>query len=195
MKEVLKINYLWNISSIEQNFIICQIIQQTNKCFLYIHWDTKMKIKRTQKEGPYLTQCLTSFSSIDHLFCLCARFLIPFHLTQMRFSPSTHLLIRLSLETLISIIRIGLPILVELIDLVNSVIFFLSQMTLLKWLTFLLGSQTVILIVLLFWTYFFLLTLVFVLQWLFLDDNCCASHCPSQQLLLGKVLSDLIWLF
>ena len=41
------------------------------------------------------------------------------------------------------IIRSGLPILVELIDLVNSVIIFLSQMTLLKWLTFLLGSQTV----------------------------------------------------
>ena len=39
-------------------------------------------------------------------------------------------------------------------------------MTLLRWLTFLLGSQTVILIVLLFWFYFFLLTLVFLLQWL-----------------------------
>ena len=38
----------------------------------------------------------------------------------MRFSRSTHLLI--SLETLTSIIRTGLPILMELIDLVNSVI-------------------------------------------------------------------------
>ena len=56
----------------------------------------------------------------------------------MRFSWSTHLL--LSLETLTSIIRTGLPTLVELIDLVNSVINFLSQMTLLWWLTF----QTVI---------------------------------------------------
>ena len=36
-----------------------------------------------------------------------------------------------------------------------------SQTTLLKWLTFLLGSQTVILIVQLFWIYLFLLTLVF----------------------------------
>ena len=36
-------------------------------------------------------------------------------------------------------------------------------MTLLRWLTFLLGSQTVILIVLLFWISF--LTLVFALQW------------------------------
>ena len=77
----------------------------------------------------------------------------------------------LSLETLTSIIRTGLPILVELIDLVNSVIIFLSQMTLLRWLTFLRGSQTVILIVLLFWNYFFLLMLVFVLQWLFLPTG------------------------
>ena len=51
----------------------------------------------------------------------------------------------LSLETLTPIIRTGLPILVELIDLVNSVKIFLSQMTLLRLLTFLLGSQTVIL--------------------------------------------------
>ena len=47
------------------------------------------------------------------------------------------------------------------INLVNSVVSFLSQMTLLRWLTFLLGSLTVILIVLLFWIYLFLLMLVF----------------------------------
>ena len=67
---------------------------------------------------------------------------------------------------LTSIIRTGLPIQVELIDLVNSVINFLSQTTLLRWLTFILGSQAVILTVLLFWISFFLLMLVFVLQWL-----------------------------
>ena len=50
----------------------------------------------------------------------------------------------LSFETLMSIIRTGLPILVELIDLVNSVITFPSQMTLL-------GSLTMILTALLFW--------------------------------------------
>ena len=72
----------------------------------------------------------------------------------------------LSLEALTSIIRTGLPFLVELIDLVNSVIIFLSQMTLSRWLTFLFGFQTVILIVLLFWIYLFRLTLVFLLQWL-----------------------------
>ena len=52
------------------------------------------------------------------------------------------------------IIRTGLSILVELIDLVNSVIIFLSETTLITWLTFLLRSQTLILTVLLFWIYF-----------------------------------------
>ena len=103
----------------------------------------------------YFTQCPTSFSSIDHLLQLCAQFLVLFHLTYMRLSRSIHLLMFLSLETLTSVIRTGLPILVKLIHLVNSVIIFLSQMTSLKWLTFLLGSQAVILIVLLFWIYFF----------------------------------------
>ena len=49
---------------------------------------------------------------------------------------------------------------------VNYVIIFLSQITLLRWLTFLFQSQTVILTLLLFWIYLFLLLLVFVLQWL-----------------------------
>ena len=63
-------------------------------------------------------------------------------------------LLFLSLETLTSIMRTGLPILVELINLVNSAIIFLPPMTLLTWVTFLLGSQTVILTVLLFWIFF-----------------------------------------
>ena len=46
----------------------------------------------------------------------------------MRFSRSTHLLMCLPLETLTSILRTDLPIMVELIDLVNSVIiFFISN--------------------------------------------------------------------
>ena len=44
--------------------------------------------------------------------------------------------------------------------------FLLSQMALLKWLTFLLRSLTVTLTVLIFWICFFLFILVFVLQWL-----------------------------
>ena len=55
----------------------------------------------------YFNQCLTSFSSIDHLLRLYARFLILFYLTQMRFYRSTHLLTHLSLETLTSIIWTG----------------------------------------------------------------------------------------
>ena len=54
----------------------------------------------------------------------------------------------------------------ELIDLVDSVIIFLSQMTLLRWLIFLLKFLTVTLTVLLFWISFFLLMLAFVVQWL-----------------------------
>ena len=60
----------------------------------------------------------------------------------------------LSLETLAPIIRTGLLILVELIGLVSSVVIFLSQMTLVGWLTFLLGSQALILTFLLFWISF-----------------------------------------
>ena len=79
------------------------------------------------------------FSSIDHVLRLRACCLILFHLTQIRFSRSTHLLF-LSLETF-NVHH----------NLVNSVIIFLSQMTLLRWSTFLLGFQTAILIVLLLW--------------------------------------------
>ena len=57
--------------------------------------------------------------------------------------------------------------------------FFLSQMTLLKWLTFLLGSLTVSLTVLLFWISFFLLTLAFVLQ-------CLSFHLEILIMLLSQ---------
>ena len=101
-------------------------------------------------EDSYLCFRLALLHSVSYFFflyrlpCLCVPLLILFHLTYMRLSRSTHLLC-LSLETLMFIIRTGLPILTELIDPANSVIMFLSQTTLLRWLTFLLGSQTVIL--------------------------------------------------
>ena len=50
---------------------------------------------------------LASFSSIEYLLHLYGQFLILFHLTQMRFSQSNHLLMCLSLETLTSIIRLN----------------------------------------------------------------------------------------
>ena len=106
------------------------------------------------------------FFSIDYLFRLYARLLILFNLTQMKFSRSIHLLMFLPLETSTFIIRTGSHILVELIDLVNSVIIFLSQMTLLRWLTFQPRSLIVTFTIMLFWIYVFLMTLAFFLQWL-----------------------------
>ena len=53
--------------------------------------------------------------------------------------------------------------------LVNSVVIFLFQTTLLRWLTFLLWYLTLTTTVCLSWNYFFLMTLTFVLQWLSLD--------------------------
>ena len=70
----------------------------------------------------YFTHCLTSFSSINHLL-LCAWFFILFYLTQMRFSLSTPLLMHLSLETLMPIVKTGLHILVELIVFCSTLAF------------------------------------------------------------------------
>ena len=49
-------------------------------------------------------------------------------------------------------------------------------MTLLRWLIFLLRSQTVILKVLLFWIYYFLLMLIFEIQiWISSDFSICST--------------------
>ena len=56
--------------------------------------------------------------------------------------------------------------LVKLTNLVNAAIILLSKTTLLRWLTFLLGSWTVTLDNLALLDFFFLLTLVFALMWL-----------------------------
>ena len=73
----------------------------------------------------------------------------------------------------------------KLTDLQNSVIICLSQMTLLRWLTFLLGSL-ILNVTFLSWIFFFLLTIVFVLQWLSLHWEiliCCLSfHWLSSKL-------------
>ena len=90
----------------------------------------------------------------------------------MKFFWPTHLLIGLSLETLTSIIRTGWPILVELIDLMNNNFPISNDFTQMvnfpNWITDC-DSQTVILTVLLFWISFFLLMLLFVIQWLYLQ--------------------------
>ena len=110
----------------------------------------------------YFTQCLTFFLYQPPSSSLCTIFYSISSNIDEVFSINTSANV-FALETLTSTIRTGLPILAELIDLVNSVIIFLSRMTLPRWLTFLLRFRTVILIVLLFWISFFLM-LVFVLQ-------------------------------
>ena len=79
----------------------------------------------------------------------------------MRFSRPTHRLMCFFLETLTSIIWTDFSILVELTDLVNSVMIFSNDLT---QMVNLLGYLTVILTFLLFWIYLFLLTLVFAPQ-------------------------------
>ena len=107
-------SYAWSRSFCEKRTSCCKGLI-SRKLFRFLHMFST----------GFTSLCLTSFSSIDHLLCLCARYLILFHLTWMRFSRSIHLLVCLSLETLTSITGTGLLTLVELIDLVNSVIIFL----------------------------------------------------------------------
>ena len=118
----------------------------------------------------------------------------------MRRFRSTHLLMFLPLEILTSIIRTRKPLLVELLDLVSSFIIFLSQLTLLRWLFFVLGYLTVNFTVMLFWIYVFLLVLVFVLQWLSLHWKILimSSRFPLTFVKLERecpILSHSLWLF
>ena len=99
---------------------------------------------------------------------------------------------RLSLETLTSIIKTGLSILVELIDLVSSAIIFPSQTTLLRWLTFILAYQAVALKVLLFSISFFLLMLVFILQWLSLHWEILIMLLPQFPLTFHYIYSEML---
>ena len=110
----------------------------------------------------YSTQCLFPLSIT---FFILVFYSILSNIDKvLSINPSANVFVFGALETLMFIIRTGLPILVELIHLVNSVIFFLSQMTLPRLSTFLIRFQTVILIALLLQIYLFLLTLIFVLQ-------------------------------
>ena len=122
-------------------------------------WDLSL----ANSADSYLCLRLALLHSLSYFFFLYQSPSLSLCTDLMRFSRSTHMQTFLSLETLMSIIRAGLPIWMQLIDLVNSTIIFLSQMTLLRWLPFLLGSQTVILTVLVFWIYLFLIP-IFVLQ-------------------------------
>ena len=102
----------------------------------------------------YLCFQLVLLHSVSYFFFLFqspylyVQFLMLFYLTYMRLSWFV-------LGNFNIIIKTGQPILVELIHLVNSALLFLSQMILLRWLTFLLRFLTVSLAVLLFWIYLF----------------------------------------
>ena len=108
-------------------------------------WDISLK----KSEDSYICFRLVLLHSVSYFFylhrsplLLCTVF-YSISSNMDRFSRSTHLLMCLFFETLTSIITTDSPILVELIDLVNSVVMFLSQMTLLRCLTFLVQSLTV----------------------------------------------------
>ena len=107
----------------------------------------------------------------------------------------------LSLETLTSSIKTDLPILVELIDVANSFVIFLCQTTFPRWLTFLLGSQTVILTVVLFWIYFLPVTLClfyngFPSIWKFWSCSYLSFHWLSIIFTTGGPVSlQCLWLF
>ena len=150
----LKLSFT-NICRLHSNFVDCESSLESNSPGIFALCEKTLRILTYVFDWLYFTQCLTSFSSINHLLLCYAQIFILFHLTQMR------LIMCLFLATLTSIIRTGLPILVQLIDLVNSAKIFLSQTTLLRKLTFLLGPLTVTLTALLFQIYFYLLTLVF----------------------------------
>ena len=93
---------------------------------------------------------------------ICMLYIDPLLLFMSACSQSWSPFVILLPPTKYSCITPCLPNLVELIDMVNSVIIVISQMTLLRWLTYLLRSQILILTVLLFSRYLFLLTLIFL---------------------------------
>ena len=64
---------------------------------------------------------------------------------------------------------------------------FLSKTILLRCLTFPLGSQTVIIAVLLFWIYLFLLMLVFVIQWISLHWEILIKLLPQFPLTFHQI--------
>ena len=71
----------------------CMVLQfMGRKDFLLHKANSRKLILMYVFKWLYLTQCLTSFSSINHVLGLYAQFLMLFHLTYMRFSQWTYLL-------------------------------------------------------------------------------------------------------
>ena len=88
-------SYAWSCSLYERRMSFCMGLISRNLCgflLIFLTCFTSLRV-------------FTSFSSINHLLHLYAWFLILFRLTYMRFSRSMHLLMCLSLETLLCIIK------------------------------------------------------------------------------------------
>ena len=121
----------------------------------------------------YFIQCLTYFSFFDHLLHLYAHLLMLFRLTMMRFPWS----ICFSLKNLTAIIGTGKT------DRPDELCYNFPQLTLLKCLTFLLRSLTVTHTALLFWIYFFLLTLVWLLVVQLISLQFPITFCQTQNVM------------
>ena len=112
----------------------------------------------------YFIQCLTSFSSIGHLLCLYAKFLMLSLLTDevLWINPSAN-------EFVLEEFNIHHKDWLTYSNGTDRLCELRYNFSISNDLTFLLRSLTVSLTVLLFRTCFFLLMLVFVLQWLYLQ--------------------------
>ena len=175
-------SYAWSHSFCERRTSFCMRHISKKLCrFLLMFWLALLH------SGSYF------FILYNHLLHLCAWFFILFHLTLPRFTQSTHLPMFLSLETLTSIIRTGLPILLELITL-NTIIISndLTQMVNVPTRIPDCDSHSPSLLDL------FLLTLVFVLPWLSLHWGfliMLLPQFPSKFTTGYPVSSHRLWLF
>ena len=104
MDNSLKLGFT-NIRDFRTNFFDCEslvdkegLLFAQHRHLFALHLQNTVRILTYVFEQVYFTQYLTSFSSIDHILRLYRQVLLLFHLTQIWFSRSTHLLICLFLE-------------------------------------------------------------------------------------------------
>ena len=103
----LKLSFT-NIRDLRSNFIECE-------SFLKPNFPDILALSETNLDGSidYGNFSVTDYlplirkDSLTHMHGLYARFFLLFHVTQMRFSQSTHLLMSLPLKTLASVITTG----------------------------------------------------------------------------------------
>ena len=136
-------SYAWSCSLYEGRSSLCVGLSQENSADSYLYFQLALLHSVSYSFFPYWSHSLSLCTAFDAISSSIDEVLL--------INPSANVFV---FGDFMHMTRTGSPILVELIDLVNSVIIFLSQMTLLRWLTSLLGSLTVTLTVLLFRIYF-----------------------------------------